>query len=245
MVPLLLIALLLGCQANQESKNRDQPKESKDEVASEANKDQISKKEKTNMNEQFFQAAERGDISKLKELLDAGIDINVADEQGRTAAMLATYANKPESVKVLIEHGINIDIQDNMQNNPFLYAGAEGYSAILKLTIEAGADPKLLNRYGGTALIPASEHGYVDVVKELLENTDVDVNHINNLGWTALLEAIILSDGGKRQQETIQLLIQHGADVNIPDSNDVSPYEHAKSRGFDEIVAILQRAGAE
>ncbi|MEH7235428.1 ankyrin repeat domain-containing protein [Bacillus sp. JJ1562] len=197
------------------------------------------------MKEQYFQAAEQGDVSKLQELIEAGVDINAVDEQERTAAMIATYANQPEVVKVLIEHGVNIDIQDNMKNNPFLYAGAEGYLEILRLTIEAGADNTLLNRYGGTALIPASEHGYVDVVKELLENTDVDVNHINNLGWTALLEAIILSDGGKRQQEIIQLLIQHGADVNIPDSDDVTPMEHARSRGFKEIEEILQRAGAK
>ena len=49
----------------------------------------------------------------------------------------------------------------------------------MKLTIEAGADTTILNRFGGTALIPASEHGYVENVREILEHTDVDVNHIN------------------------------------------------------------------
>ncbi|AIF44968.1 ankyrin [Virgibacillus sp. SK37] len=159
--------------------------------------------------------------------------------------MIATYANKPEAVKLLIEKGINIDLRDNMQNNPFLYAGAEGYLEILKLTIEAGADPILLNRYGGTALIPAAEHGHIDVIKELVENTEVDVNHINDLGWTALLEAIILSDGGEKQQETIQILIKHGADVNIPDNDGVTPLPHAKTKGYTEIVEILQQAGAK
>ncbi|MBT2737588.1 ankyrin repeat domain-containing protein [Bacillus sp. ISL-7] len=152
------------------------------------------------------------------------MDINSQDQQGWTAVMMATYANDLETVQILVENGADINIQDNIKNDPFLYAGAEGYFDILKLTIKAGAGPKLLNRYGGTALIPASEHGYVDVVIELLEHTDIDVNHINNIGWTAIMEAIVLSDGGKKQQETLELLKKHGADVNIRDSEGVTPF---------------------
>ena len=111
------------------------------------------------------------------------------------------------TAKTLLKAGADVNIQDDMKNNPFLYAGAEGYLDILKLTIEAGADPTITNRYGGTALIPASEHGYLDVIKELLTSTDIDVNHVNNLGWTALMEAIILNNGNQVQQETVQLLI--------------------------------------
>ncbi|MEK4666339.1 ankyrin repeat domain-containing protein [Niallia sp. FSL R7-0271] len=195
--------------------------------------------------EQFFQAVETGNISEITSFIEKGIDINSVDQEGRTAAMVATDNNDPETVKLLIENGADVNIQDNMKNNPFLYAGAEGYLEIVKLTINAGADPKLVNRFGGTALIPASEHGYVDVIKELLDNTDIDVNHVNNLGWTAMLEAIVLSDGGENQQETIQLLIKHGADVNIPDSNGVTPLQHAKELGFTEIKDILIDAGAK
>ncbi|MCM3031535.1 ankyrin repeat domain-containing protein [Niallia sp. MER 6] len=195
--------------------------------------------------EQFFQAVETGNISEITNFIEKGIDINSVGQEGRTAAMVATYNNDPETVKLLIENGADVNIQDNMKNNPFLYAGAEGYLEIVKLTINAGADPKLVNRFGGTALIPASEHGYVDVIKELLDNTDIDVNHVNNLGWTAMLEAIVLSDGGENQQETIQLLIKHGADVNIPDSNGVTPLQHAKELGFTEIKDILIDAGAK
>ena len=138
-----------------------------------------------------------------------------------------------------------MNIQDHMLNSPFLYAGAEGYLDILKLTIQAGADPSITNRYGGTALIPASEHGYVEVVQELLTQTSIDVNHVNRLGWTALLEAIIPNDGNERQQETIELLIRHGADVNLADGDGVSPLRHARAKGFKEIEEILIRAGAK
>lgn len=197
------------------------------------------------MQERLFEAVVGKEIDIVRELLNSGIDINAQDEQGRTAIMIATYANDAEMVKVLIDEGADVDIQDDMLNNPFLYAGAEGYMDILKLMIAAGADPKITNRYGGVALIPASEHGYVEVVEELLTNTKTDVNHVNNLGWTALLEAIILNDGSEKQQQTIRLLIEYGADVNLADKDGVSPLQHAREKGFKEIEGILLEAGAK
>ena len=115
---------------------------------------------------------------------------------------------------------------------------------ILRLTIEAGADPTLTNRFGGTALIPASERGHVEVVQELLTRTQVDIDHVNNLGWTALLEAIVLSNGDERHQQVVQLLVDHGADITIPDKDGVTPLEHARQRGFTQIERILQAAGS-
>ncbi len=115
----------------------------------------------------------------------------------------------------------------------------------MRLTITASADPSNTNRYGGSALIPASKHGYIDVVQELLTTTAVDVNHVNNLGWTALIEAIILNDGDYRQQQVVQLLIAHGANVNITDSKYISSLQHAKAKGFEEIVQILLQARAK
>jgi hypothetical protein len=196
------------------------------------------------MQTQLIAAAERGDIADVHRLLQQGADINTRDERGRTPVMAATHGNRVEAVAALIQAGADINIRDNQLDNPFLYAGAEGLLDILKLTIAAGADTKLTNRYGGTALIPAAERGHVVVVEELLTHTDVDVNHINNLGWTALLEAIVLSDGGPRHQQIVQLLIDHGANVNIPDKHGVTPLQHARSRGYQAIEGILTQAGA-
>ena len=197
------------------------------------------------MSKDFIVAAERGDTDHVRELLKRGVPINARDERGRTAILAATHGNKPETVKQLIEAGADINLQDNIKDNPFLYAGAEGLPEILKLLIQARADTKLTNRYGGTALIPAAEKGHVENVRMLLAETDVDVNHINNLGWTALLEAVILSKGGAKQQQIVQLLIEHGADVNIPDKERVTPLQHAKKRGFTEIEQMLVEAGAK
>ncbi len=198
--------------------------------------------EQQKMNKRLIQAAEVGDTATVFELLKAGADINVLDDQGRTPVMVATHGNHVDTVQALIEAGADINIQDNRLDNPFLYAGAEGFLEIVKLTIAAGADTRLTNRFGGTALIPAAERGHVEIVNELLTFTDVDINHVNDLGWTALLEAVILSDGGGRHQQIVQVLVDHGADVHIPDKNGITSLQHAQARGFNEIERILLEA---
>jgi ankyrin repeat protein len=196
------------------------------------------------MRESMISTAERGDTATILRLLAAGADINVQDARGRTPVLAATHANQVETVRALIQAGADLNIRDALKDNVLLYAGAEGLLDILRLAIAAGADTKLTNRFGGTALIPAAERGHVAIVEELLTHSDVDVNHINNLGWTALLEAIVLSDGGPKHQQVVQLLVDHGADVNIADKEGVSPLQHARRRGYMVISDILLQAGA-
>ncbi len=192
----------------------------------------------------LFAAAETGDHGQIAELVLRGAPLNSQDSYGRTAVMAATYGNHVEAVRLLLQAGADVNRQDGMRNNPFLYAGAAGYLEILQLAHAAGADPRLTNRFGGTALIPAAERGHVETVRYLLTETRVDVNHVNNLGWTALLEAIILSDGGPRHQQIVDLLIAAGAGVNLPDKDGVTPLRHARRRGQAAIVAQLEAAGA-
>ncbi|WP_432352884.1 ankyrin repeat domain-containing protein [Sporosarcina sp. A2] len=188
----------------------------------------------------LLDAADQRDTEKVKELIEQNADLNAQDNEGRTALMIATYNHDPYTVNALIDAGADLSIQDNMQNNCFLYAGAEGYLDILQLAIEAGADTTITNRYGGTALIPAAERGHIEIVEELLKKTDVDVNHVNRLGWTALMEAVILSDGGVAHQEIIKVLLKHGADPLIADKDGVTPLQHAKDKGYLEIMDILE-----
>ncbi|WP_102693334.1 ankyrin repeat domain-containing protein [Rummeliibacillus pycnus] len=188
----------------------------------------------------LLKAVHQQDLHAVKKLIRAGVDLDQQNDRGRTPLMIATYNNDVEIAKMLIDIGADVNIQDDMQNTPFLYAAAEGYLDILKLAIQGGANPTITDRYGNTALIPAAEHGNLEVLKFLLNKIEIDVNHINNLGWTALLEAIILGDGGRKYQECVRILLQHQANPNIADRDGVTPIEHAEKLGYKEIEILLK-----
>lgn len=196
------------------------------------------------MTEPLIEAATAGDVERIRGLLAAGADPDVRGDGGMTPLLAATRADQAAAFQVLIEAGADVDLRDDRLDNPFLYAGAEGLLDILTLANEAGADPAITNRYGGVAVIPASERGHVETVRYLLTETDIDVDHVNRLGWTALLEAILLSDGGPRHQAIVALLIEAGADVDLADKDGVRPLAHARARGQTEIAALLTEAGA-
>ena len=188
-------------------------------------------------------AAQRGDALEVERLLAGGATVDGRDGQGRTALLLATHGNHVAAARALIRAGADVNAKDQIQDSPYLYAGAEGRLEILRLTLAAGADLRSTNRYGGTALIPAAHHGHVDVVREMLA-TKVDIDHVNRLGWTALLEAIILGDGGPAHTEIVRLLVEAGADVNLPDRDKVTPLAHAERRGQSTIIEILKAKNA-
>jgi uncharacterized protein len=199
---------------------------------------------RTEADARLLAASAAGDTIAIRTALADGADPDARDADGTPALMLATRARAADAVRALVDAEADVDAQDADRFNPFLYAGAEGLLEILSLVNEAGADPSITNRYGGVALIPASERGHVEVVRYLLSQTDVDVDHVNDLGWTALLEAILLSDGGPRHQEIVALLIENGADVDLADGDGVRPLAHARSRGQAEIAAMLVEVGA-
>ncbi|MDQ8022002.1 MAG: ankyrin repeat domain-containing protein [Moraxellaceae bacterium] len=191
----------------------------------------------------LLEAAAQGQVQAIDAALAAGASIDAVDAHGNTPVMRATLAGKVAAVRRLVDAGADVNRRNAISDNPFLYAGAEGQLEILRI-VAPRADARLLNRYGGTPLIPASEHGHVEVVRFLLTQTKVNVNHVNNLGWTALMESIVLSDGGPDQQQVLQLLLAHGADPDIPDRDGVSALRHAEQRGQAGMAKLLRAAGA-
>jgi uncharacterized protein len=226
---LTLFLFISGCQTDDFKVLNNQGQQSTQEVSNEMDK----------LNQALLTAARQGDKDLITKLLADGVDIDATDNDGRTSAMIAVHTNQLDIFKFLLEKGANINIRDNRSDNPLLYAGAEGMLDFVKVSVAAGADTSILNRFGGTALIPAADRGHVDIVEELLTTSDVNIDHVNNLGWTALLEAIILGDGGEEYQTIVELLIQHGADIQLADSNGISPLQHAQNRGYQEMVEML------
>jgi ankyrin repeat protein len=194
--------------------------------------------EKATMN--LLDAARIGDAETVRSLLGEDTGTEMRDADGRTPLLLATRRDEVEIARLLIEAGADVNAKDTIRDTPFLYAGAEGRDAILRLILATGrADLRDTNRYGGVALIPAAHHGHPSTVRILLE-TDIDVDHINDLGWTALIEAVILGDGGPVHQEIVGLLVDAGADPKIADRDGVTPLEHARKRGFREMAERIE-----
>ena len=188
----------------------------------------------------LLDAARIGDAETVRSLLGEDTGTEMRDPDGRTPLLLATRRDEVEIARLLIEAGADVNAKDTIRDTPFLYAGAEGRDAILRLILATGrADLRDTNRYGGVALIPAAHHGHPSTVRILLE-TDIDVDHINDLGWTALIEAVILGDGGPVHQEIVGLLVDAGADPRIADRDGVTPLEHARKRGFREIAERIE-----
>ncbi|WP_295117861.1 ankyrin repeat domain-containing protein [uncultured Chitinophaga sp.] len=194
---------------------------------------------------QLVKAVVMNDTVIIAGLLKGRVNVELKDEDRRTPLMLAVYRSNTAAARLLIAAGANVNAQDKLLNSPFLYAAASGCEEIVRLSMQHGADYKVLNRYGGTALIPACERGHLAVVAALLEDKSFPVDHVNNLGWTALLEAIILGNGGPQYETVVQMLVTAGCDVNIADKEGVTPLQHAVYRGFREIAWRLMQAGAK
>jgi ankyrin repeat protein len=187
---------------------------------------------------QLIRSSEIGDVETVKSLLNEDVYIHAQDKEGKCALVAAAYRNNLEIADLLIAAGADVNMKDNTLQSAYLISTSDGFTELLKKTLEAGADVHCADSYNGTGLIRAADRGHVEIIRELLK-TDIRVNHINRIGWTALLEAIILGDGGKRHTEVVRLLVDAGADVNLPDKDGVSPLAHAKSRNFTSIIKIL------
>lgn len=188
-------------------------------------------------------AAAAGDANKVAAALGDGASIESHDDHRRTALLLASLNDRVDVARLLVQLGADPDAQDDRQDSAWLVTGVTGSVAMLETLLPANPDLTLRNRFGGTSIIPASERGHVGYVRRVVK-TKININHINNLGWTALLEAIVLGQGTKPWQEIVQILLDSGANPNLADAHGVSPLRNAESRGYDEIAKILRAAGA-
>lgn len=192
----------------------------------------------------YLLAAQQGELTKLKSCLRQVVDINACNRQGQTAIMLASLNKKYDCVAALIDAGADINKQDQTCLNPFLISCLNNDLTLLRLILPARPDLNCLTRFGGVGLTPACEKGHLDIVKELLVRTQINVNHTNFVGWTPLLEAIVLNDGGETQQTIVALLLEHGASPHMTDKYGKTPLELAREKGFEEIAQLLIAAGA-
>ncbi|MBZ4190686.1 ankyrin repeat domain-containing protein [Niabella beijingensis] len=196
------------------------------------------------MTKDLFQLIDENNSVQTEAALLAGTIPEATNPEGQTPLLYALYKKNIPIALLLIRHGANVNAQDQVLNTPFLYAGAQGFTDVVAACLKAGADFTILNRYGGTALIPAAEKAHLETVKLLAGTPGFPIDHVNNLGWTALLEAIILGEGDETHSTVVATLIEAGCNVNIADKKGITPLTHARQLDYREIAALLEAAGA-
>ncbi|MET0965121.1 MAG: ankyrin repeat domain-containing protein [Nakamurella sp.] len=183
-------------------------------------------------------AAAAGDADGVAVALRAGAPIEARDTRGRTPLLLASAGDHLAAARLLVVLGADPDAQDDQQDSAWLVTGVTGSVPMLETLLPAHPDLTLRNRFGGVSVIPASERGHVDYVRRVV-STGIDVNHINDLGWTAMLEAVVYGDGSEPYQQIIGILLAAGADPAITDATGRTALDHARAMGFDGIAAQL------
>lgn len=188
-------------------------------------------------------AAWRGETDEVGRLIRAGADPNQRDDNGRTPLHVAAFAGHEAVGRALLAGGTDPALLDRQRYDAVTIAAVRDDATMVRTLLGNGASAKLItSRYDGTALIAAAHLGHEQVVEALIQ-AGAPLDHVNNLGWTAVIEAVILGDGGPRHTATVKALVQAGANPNIADREGVTPLQHARSRGYSGMVEMLHAAG--
>jgi len=190
-------------------------------------------------------AAHRGDAAKIGKLVAAGALLNARDSHGRTPLHVATFARQRDAVRALVKAGADLNLLEKDRYDGVTIASVADDEDTLRVLLSLGASAKqVTSRYDGTALIAAAHLGHDGVVRQLIA-AGAPLDHVNNLHWTAVIEAIVLGDGGARHQATLKALIDAGASLKLTDRQGQTPLQLARARGFAAMEKILTAAGAK
>ena len=190
-------------------------------------------------------AAARGVVIEIEKLIASGENKEAIDSRRRTPLHVAAYLKKHDAARAMIRLGADPNKLETDRYDIITIAAVANDLPMLAIAIEGGGNPKAVtSRYDGTALIAAAHLGHVEVVRKLIA-AQAPLDHVNNLKWTALIESIVLGDGGKNHTETLRALVEAGANTDIPDGNGSTPLKLARDRGHREMAAILEKAGAK
>ena len=190
-------------------------------------------------------AAQRGDTAEIERLVTVSrATVDARDAHGRTPLHVATFARRREAVRALMAAGADSGALEDERYDAVTIAAVADDEETLRVLLAHGASPRLVtSRYDGTALIAAAHLGHDGVVRQLIA-AGAPLDHVNNLHWTALIEAIVLGDGGARHQATVRALLAAGANTQLADRDGRTPLQLARARGYRAIVKMLEQAGA-
>ena len=192
-----------------------------------------------NVNNSIHEAARDGNIDAVEVLLKKDVDINIQDENGVTALMLASQNGHHQIVELLLKEHADINQQNENGVTALMVASLIGHHQVVKLLLKVHSDINTQNENGWTALMVASFNGHHQVV-ELLLKEHADINIQNKNGETALMLA-----SENDNQQVVELLLKEHADINQQDENGWTALMIASQNGHHQVVELLLKEHAD
>uniref|UniRef100_A0A8C3TBB3 K Homology domain-containing protein n=1 Tax=Chelydra serpentina TaxID=8475 RepID=A0A8C3TBB3_CHESE len=181
-------------------------------------------------------AASGGYVDIVKLLLVHCADVNAQSSTGNTALTYACAGGFVDIVKVLLKAGANIEDHNENGHTPLMEAASAGHVEVARVLLEYGAGINThSNEFKESALTLACYKGHLDMVRFLLE-AGADQEHKTDEMHTALMEACMVN--------IARLLLDSGAQVNMPADSFESPLTLAACGGHVELAALLIERGA-
>lgn len=204
------------------------------------------------LKKELFRAIKKGRINDVKELINAGVNINATNRYGDTPLLLAISEFHEDIAQILINHGADVNIPDPYGNTALTEASMYGYTDIVCLLLDAGADTNSHDADGNTPLMNAVGHGHKDIICLLL-NVGVFTDDLNR-------SLIIASEKEYKDILTCerlcpvtqslangyisQILIDAYPNIDGIDQDGDTALTLVSDRGYKNTVKLLLDAGA-
>ena len=134
-----------------------------------------------------------GELERVKQLIDAGTDVNSKMKSGLTSLHAALLNGHVECMKLLIKSGADVNSKEKDELTPLHLASYHGRYKCVKLLVKAGADVNTTDKDGNTPLMSAARDEVdkfrrsTEICVELLLHEGVEINIINKNNENALL----------------------------------------------------------
>ncbi|CAG5123491.1 unnamed protein product [Candidula unifasciata] len=161
-----------------------------------------------------------------------------------TSLMSACHHGYKFLVYELVRLGADVMTRDRNGNTPLLICAEKGFTNMAKFFIRGQAEINATNNRGDSALILATGRlGSVGMVKLLLAQAGIDVNHQNKEGYTALMKAVEAMD-----VDVIKLLLDSQKNAvygKMKNCRSETVQDIANRLGLGKVVKLLAEYGHE